>query len=554
MLVGLNIQDIVLIKRLNLDFGAGLAVMTGETGAGKSILLDSLGLALGNRADSGLLRHGSSQAMVTASFFVPNNHAVHKLLVEQGLDATDELLLRRTVNADGRSRAFINDQPVSASFLRQVGDVLVEIHGQHDDRGLLDARGHRDLLDVFADHDGLLANCAQSYRQWRESQKALNDALNMQEEAQRDEEYLRHAMEELDKLNPQPGEEAELAERRALMQQGEALSEGMSDTLEALSRDGGPDTQLRGAIRRLEKLNASSGLLDELLEALDRAAIEAEEAVFKLQKMHDGLDFDQNELEAIEARLFEIRALARKHSCPPDVLVELKSNLEARLEAIDGGADKIAALRKECSELRGVFEAAVGALTKSRETAATALSEAVNQELPPLKLDKARFKAVLEPLDKDHWQAEGGEKVAFEVSTNPGAPFGPIIKIASGGELSRFILALKVALADKSGARTMIFDEVDRGVGGATASAIGDRLARLAETAQLMVVTHSPQVAARGANHWRIQKSEQDDATVTTVVPLAIDDRREEIARMLSGAFVTDEARAAADSLLRGAA
>lgn len=555
MLVGLNIQDIVLIERLTLDFGAGLTVMTGETGAGKSILLDSLGLALGNRADSGLVRHGCAQGVVTAEFFAPENHPVHALLEEQGLGGETQILLRRTVNADGRSRAFINDQPVSAGLLRQVGDVLVEIHGQHDDRGLLDARGHRDLLDLFANHEDLRKLSAEGYAAWKSAQRALDDALRVQEEAQRDEEFLRHAMEELDKLNPQEGEEADLAERRALMQQGESLAEGLGETLEQLTRDSAPDVLLRGAIRRLEKLNApTGGALDELLATLDRAAIEAEEAVLKLQQVHNSLDFDQGELEAVEARLFEIRALSRKHGCPPDSLSEFKQELGAKLEAIDGGADKIAGLEKQCAAARESFEKAVAALSQSRTEAAQALSGAVNEELPPLKLEKARFKAVLEPLEKDQWQADGGEKVAFEVSTNPGAPFGPLIKIASGGELSRFILALKVALADRSGARTMIFDEVDRGVGGATASAIGDRLARLAESAQLMVVTHSPQVAARGADHWRIQKSDQGEVTVTTVVPLETQDRREEIARMLSGAFVTDEARAAADSLLRGAA
>ncbi|MGD8327535.1 MAG: AAA family ATPase, partial [Sphingomonadales bacterium] len=404
MLVGLNIQDIVLIERLTLDFGAGLTVMTGETGAGKSILLDSLGLALGNRADSGLVRHGCAQGIVTAEFFAPEGHPVHGILNEQGLSGDTQILLRRSVNADGRSRAFINDQPVSAGLLRQVGDVLVEIHGQHDDRGLLDARGHRDLLDLFADHEDLRTACSQTHTAWKAAQRAFDEALAVQEEAQRDEEFLRHAMDELDKLNPQEGEEAELAERRALMQQGESLAEGLDETLEQLTRDSAPDTLLRGAIRRLEKLNApTGGVLDDLLATLDRAAIEAEEAVLKLQRVHDSLDFDQGELEAVEARLFDIRALSRKHGCPPDSLSEFRQELGAKLEAIDGGADKIAGLQKQCVAARENFENSVVALSQSRAKAADALAEVVNEELPPLKLEKAKFQAVLEPLEKGQW-------------------------------------------------------------------------------------------------------------------------------------------------------
>lgn len=555
MLTSLTIQDIVLIERLHLDCGRGLTVMTGETGAGKSILLDSLGLALGNRADSALVRHGQDQGSVTAIFHLPKTHGVYEILKEQGLSADEDLFLRRVVTNDGRSRAFINDQPVSATLLRQVGEQLVEIHGQHDDRGLLDARGHRDLLDAYAGHDGLLAAVRDAYAALRDVQGALKKALSTQEEAKRDEDYLRHAMEELDKLNPQEGEEAELSERRALMQQGEAVAEGLNEVIQMLGVDGGPDAVLRGAIRRLEKLSARAGdLLEESLAALDRAAIEAGEALAKLEETQSQIDFDQSELERIEARLFDIRGLARKHSVLADDLPKLRADMAERLDAIDHGAERIEALEADVAAKRAAFERAVVALSKSREKYAATMGDAVNAELAPLKLEKARFKVVLEALQTEQWNGEGGERVAFEISTNPGAPFGPLIKIASGGELSRFILALKVVLADKSGARTMIFDEVDRGVGGATASAIGDRLARLAEAAQVLVVTHSPQVAARGQNHWRIEKHERTGATITHVAHLADGERREEIARMLSGAIITNEARAAADSLLIGTA
>lgn len=555
MLTSLTIQDVVLIQRLHLEFDAGLSVMTGETGAGKSILLDSLGLALGNRADSGLVRHGAPQAGVTAVFHVGEDHPAQSVLEDQGLPVSAEILLRRTINSDGRSRAFINDQPVSASLLRRIGDLLVEIHGQHDDRGLLDVRGHRELLDLFAGHQELLSDSASKYNQWREAKSALSQALEAQAEAQRDEDYLRHSVEELDKLNPLPDEEEQLAERRAFMQHGEALAEGLSEAVETLSRDGGPDAILRTAIRRLEKLHANTGeVLKDVLETLDRAAIEADEAVEKVVRTHATLDFDQTELDAIEARLFDIRGLARKHGCPPQFLPQLRSDLVLKLEAIDGGAEKIAGLEADLLKADQSFEKAVMKLRKSREQACKALGDAVNAELSPLRLEKAQFRVVLEPLDKEQWQLQGGERISFEISTNPGSAFGPLIKIASGGELSRFILALKVALADRSGARTMVFDEVDRGVGGATASAIGERLARLADNAQVMVVTHSPQVAARGLGHWRIEKADNSGATVTSVIALDIPERREEIARMLSGAQVTDEARAAADSLLRGAA
>ncbi|HSX53802.1 MAG TPA: DNA repair protein RecN [Sphingomonas sp.] len=553
MLTGLNIRDVVLIEALDLDFRAGLGVLTGETGAGKSILLDSLGLALGMRADSGLVRQGAAQAVVTASFELADPAPVAALLAENGLDFDpgEPLLIRRIVKADGGSRAFVNDSPASAALLRELGAFLVEIHGQHDDRGLLNPRGHRALLDTFGrlDTDAV----ADAHRAFRAADDELAAARAEQETAARDREWLEHAVAELTALAPEPGEEDQLAERRTAMQRGEKIAGELQAIADLLDGSDGALTRLRQAARILERIADDHPALTESLAALDRALIEGGTAQEKVDEAGEALAFDPRALEADEARLFELRGIARKHRVQPDDLAELTGTLAARLARIEGGEDTIHRLEAALAQAETAYTAASETLSAARTAAAARLDGAVATELAPLKLDAARFRTVVDPLPRDQWSASGRDRVEFEVSTNPGAPFAPLIKIASGGELSRFILALKVALAEEGGARTLIFDEIDRGVGGAVASAIGERLARLAGDAQLLVVTHSPQVAARGGQHLLIAKSH--DGLVTRTGVRALDDaaRREEIARMLSGAQITDEARAQADRLLETA-
>ncbi|MGV3458516.1 DNA repair protein RecN [Sphingomonas sp.] len=553
MLTALSIRDVVLIEALDLDFGAGLGVLTGETGAGKSILLDSLGLALGARADSGLVRQGAAQAVVTASFEPADPAPIATLLGESGLDhdPSEPLTIRRLVKADGGSRAYVNDQPASAGLLRELGALLVEIHGQHDDRGLLNPRGHRALLDSFARAD--TAAVATAHRALRDAEDALAAAHVEQESAARDREWLEHAVAELTKLAPEPGEEAVLAERRATMQRGEKIAGELQAIADLIDGSDGALTRLRQAARILERIAEDHPALTEALAALDRALVEAGTAQEGIDTAAEALAFDPAALEADEARLFELRGLARKHRVQPDDLAKLAETLATRLERIEGGEDLIARLTADLAAAETAYVAAAETLSATRTAAAARLDAAVAAELAPLKLDAARFRTTVEPLPRDQWSASGRDRVEFEVSTNPGAPFAPLIKIASGGELSRFILALKVALAEEGGARTLIFDEIDRGVGGAVASAIGERLARLSTGAQLLVVTHSPQVAARGAAHLLIAKSHDGTVTRTGVRQLSDDERREEIARMLSGAQVTDEARAQAGRLLEAA-
>jgi DNA repair protein RecN (Recombination protein N) len=553
MLTGLSIRDVVLIESLDLDFGPGLGVLTGETGAGKSILLDALGLALGARADSNLVRQGQAQAVVSVGFDVPRGHPVHALLGENGLEGEpgEPLVIRRIVRADGGSRALVNDQSVSVGLLRDLGALLVEIHGQHDDRGLLNPRGHRALLDAFGRIDGGAGERA--WRAWAEAEAAFVRARDEMETAARDREWLEHSVAELAKLAPEPGEEQSLAELRANMQKGTRLAEDIAAVGQLLDGSEGGLALLRQAARRLERIGGEHDKLGEALEALDRALIEASEAEDRLAAAAEALAFDPIRLEEAETRLFEIRALARKHRVEPDGLPALAEALAAKLAALDAGEQGLEALERRVAEARAAYEAEAARLTELRTAAAARLDEAVARELAPLKLDAAKFRTAVEPLAEAQWSGRGRDRIEFEVSTNPGAPFAPLTRIASGGELSRFILALKVALAEQGAARTMIFDEIDRGVGGAVASAVGDRLHRLAEGAQLLVVTHSPQVAARGRTHLLIEKSHAGLVTRTSVHLLDEARRREEIARMLSGAQVTDEARAQADRLLEAA-
>ncbi|MDF7773708.1 DNA repair protein RecN [Sphingomonas sp. AOB5] len=553
MLTALSIRDVVLIEALDLEFGEGLGVLTGETGAGKSILLDALGLALGGRGETGLVRQGAAQAVVTASFDLPATGAVAELMAENGLDfdASEPLIVRRIVKADGGSRAFVNDQPASAGLLRELGPYLVEIHGQHDDRGLLNPRGHRDLLDAFARTDA--AGVAAAHRAWREAVDALDAAQAEQETAERDRDWLEHAVAELRALAPEPGEEEQLAERRAMMQRGEKIATELQSIADLLEGSDGGLTKLRQAARILERVSGDHEALAEALAAIDRAINDGAEAQDRVDAAAEALAFDPAALENDEARLFELRGVARKHRVQPDDLAALAEELGGKLERLESGGAGIAKLERAVAESRTAYAAAAQALSEARTMAASRLDAAVETELKPLKLDAARFRTMVEPQGEAGWGPAGMDRVEFLVSTNPGAPFAPLIKIASGGELSRFILAMKVALAEEGGARTLIFDEIDRGVGGAVASAIGDRLARLAGTAQVLVVTHSPQVAARGAKHLLIAKSHDGTVTRTGVTPLDAGQRREEIARMLSGAEITDEARAQAERLLEPA-
>ncbi|HEY5723719.1 MAG TPA: DNA repair protein RecN [Allosphingosinicella sp.] len=553
MLTALSIRDVVLIESLDLEFGPGLGVLTGETGAGKSILLDALGLALGARADSGLVRRGQAQAVVSVSFDLPAGHPAAGILRDNGLEGEpgEPLVIRRIVRSDGGSRALVNDQAASVALLRDLGATLVEIHGQHDDRGLLNPRGHRALLDTFGAIDTSGTDTA--FSAWGEAGAALAEAREAIENAARDRDWLEHAVAELRGLAPRPGEEEELAALRSNMQKGARLADDIAAAGQLLEGSEGGLSLLRQAARRLERIAAEDERLGEALAALDRALAEAGEAEDRLGAAAEALNCDPARLEEAEARLFEIRAVARKHRVEPDALPSLSEELAARLDALEAGESGLAALERKVAERRAAYEEAAGRLSMLRTEAAARLDEAVAGELGPLRLDSTRFRTTVEPLAEAQYSGRGRDRVEFEVSTNPGAPFAPLTRIASGGELSRFILALKVALAEQGGATTMIFDEIDRGVGGAVASAVGERLHRLSESAQLLVVTHSPQVAARGNRHLLIEKSHDGLVTRTSVHWLDEEKRREEIARMLSGAQVTDEARAQASRLLEAA-
>ncbi len=555
MLAALSIRDIVLIEKLELSLDGGLCTLTGETGAGKSILLDALGLAIGARADAGLVRQGAEQGSVSAVFDLPGNHPARTVLADNGFEADGDIILRRVQTKDGRSRAFINDQPVSVGLLRQVGDMLVEVHGQHDERGLLDASGHRAMLDAFGGFEKQVADLRSLWNAASAAREALaaHEALLARAKAEQD--YLTHVVGELDELQPQPGEETTLAEERTLMMHSEKIAGDLAEAEEALSGDGGLDARLTVALRRLARAaEQAGGRLDAAIAALDRTLTEAAEARDQIAQAMRALEFDPARLEQAETRLFALRAAARKHNVQVDDLAALADKLRGELQEIEGGEARLEVLKKAAAEAETRYGAAARALSAERAHAAAKLDKEVMKELKPLKLDKASFRTNIEVLPESHGGPEGIDRVSFLVSTNPGAPFGPIIKIASGGELSRFVLALKVALASRGSAPTLIFDEVDSGVGGAVAEAVGLRLAELARAVQVIVVTHSPQVAARAQHHFRISKGGEAKAQkiATRVETLDAPARREEIARMLAGAMVTDEARAAADRLIGG--
>ena len=553
MLTRLAIRNVVLIEALDLSFAGGLGVLTGETGAGKSILLDSLGLVLGNRADSGLVRAGEDRAHVTACFeFAVLPPAIAALLADSGVEVEpgEPLLLKRQVRADGGSKAFVNDQNVGVALLRELAGHLVELHGQHDDRGLVNPRGHRLLLDRYARADA--AGVEAAWRHWQTAESALAEARAALDKAATDRDLLLSWLAELAALEPQEGEEDELAGARADMQKGERLSGDLADLQHLWSGSDSALAGLRGAARRLDRIAGEHPLLAEALAALDRAVIEAGEAEERLARAAEALTHDPATLDRIETRLFELRAAARKHGCTVDELPARMRGMRADLDAIEGGEAALDALEAAAREAGLEYRARAEALSAARAEAAVRLDRAVAGELAPLKLDAARFRTQVLRLPEDRWGPSGIDAVEFLIATNPGADFAPLNKIASGGELSRFILALKVALAEEGGAATVIFDEIDRGVGGAVASAIGERLARLADGGQLLAVTHSPQVAAKGARHYMIAKSSEGTVTRTSVALLDAEGRQEEIARMLSGAEVTAEARAQADRLLEG--
>ena len=553
MLTQLSIRNIVLIEALDLSFSGGLGVLTGETGAGKSILLDALGLVLGNRAETSLVRAGADQASVTASFEfsrLPDQMAFVLAEADIETEPGEPLILRRRIKADGGSKAFVNDQPVSVALLRELAPALVELHGQHDDRGLVNPRGHRALLDQFADSD--VSGVTSAWHSWRKASDRLTGARDAVDQAKEDQDLLIAYLAEITELEPQAGEEARLAGARSDMQKGEKLSGDLEELRQVWEGSSSPLASLRSAARKLDRIAPEHPLLAEALAALDRSVIEAGEAEDKLNQAAGALFHDPEALDIAETRLFELRALARKHRCEVDALPELMRSMRDQLDAIEGGEAELDSLEAAERETHQIYRARAEAMHANRVAAAMRLDEAVANELAPLKLDAARFKTAVSDLPEERWGPSGMDAVEFLIATNPGADFAPLGKIASGGELSRFILALKVALAEKGGAATIIFDEIDRGVGGAVASAIGDRLARLADGGQLLAVTHSPQVAARGGQHYMIAKSSEGTVTKTSVALLDDAGRKEEIARMLSGAEITEEARAQAKRLLEG--
>ncbi len=551
MLRRLSIRNIVLIDRLDLDLAPGLCVLTGETGAGKSILLDALGLALGARAEQGLLREGAEQGSVAAEFDLAADHPVRKALGKHGLETEEPLVLRRILGADGRSRAFIDDQPVSVGLLRETGARLVEIQGQRDQMGLLDGATHRVMLDAFGNHGVELGALAAAHDTWREANEAHRASAEALARAHEDDAFLRHALDELERLDPASGEADALTVDRQRLMHGEKLRDALERADKALSEGDGIEARLGTARRAVDDVRElAGGTLDETAAALERAAIEAAEAASRLAEAARSLDLDPARLEAVEDRLVKLRAAARKHNTDPDALAGLRDELAGRLAAIEHRDDELDAARKARDTSRRHYSEAAQTLSVRRQAAAETLGVAVMAELAPLKLADARFVALLVPLDEETPNRHGLEKIVFEVAMNPGTALSPLQRVISGGELSRLLLALKVVLAGADPVPTLIFDEVDQGVGGATAEAVGARLARLAGSVQVLVVTHSPQVAARGDSHVRVAKQTQDDGVVVVLDPLSTTKRREEIARMLAGTTVTDEARAAADRLI----
>jgi DNA repair protein RecN (Recombination protein N) len=551
MLAHLSIRDIVLIERLDIDFSAGLSVLTGETGAGKSILLDSLSLALGARGDASLVRHGASQGQVTAVFDVPRNHPARSILAENAIDDDGDIILRRVQAADGRTRVFVNDQPSSVALMRDVGRARVEIHGQHDDRALVDAAAHRELLDAFGGHVGDAQATSEAWQRWRGMEQELARHRAKVEAAGREADYLRAAVAELSKLDPQPGEETELAESRAVMMRAEKIATDIHEANEALTGSSAPSPMLASLMRRLQRKAADApGLLEDALKALDDALVALDAAQAGVERALRATEYDPKKLELTEERLFALRAAGRKHSVPVDDLARLRDTMAADLADLDAGEERLAHLEQQAAAARDIYDDLAARLSDKRKATAEVLARTVMAELPALKLERAEFIVEI-ASDAANRAGEGIDQIEFWVRTNPGTRPGPMMKVASGGELSRFLLALKVALADRGSAPTLVFDEIDTGVGGAVADAIGQRLARLSQRVQVLSVTHAPQVAARAHTHYLISKSGGADRVATGVAEMDRQARQEEIARMLAGATITEEARAAAERLLR---
>ncbi|RWM11650.1 MAG: DNA repair protein RecN [Mesorhizobium sp.] len=551
MLSRLSIRDIVLIEKLDIDFLPGLSVLTGETGAGKSILLDALSLALGTRGDASLVRHGAAQGQVIAVFDVPRNHPARALLADNEIEDDGDIILRRVQTADGRTRVFVNDQPSSVTLMRDVGRALVEIHGQHDERALVDPGAHRELLDSFGGHLGAVRGTSEAWRYWRNCEQELSRHRAKVEAAAREADYLRASVTELVKLDPQPGEETELAELRAQMMRAEKIASEIHDAQDVLSGPSSPLPQLASLLRRLQrKAGEVPGLLDDVVKSLDEAMISLDAAHSGVETALRATEYDPQRLEKAEERLFSLRAASRKHNVAVDDLAQLRDTMAADLADLDAGEERLHGLEKQAAAAREAYDISAAQLSSLRHAAAAGLTKAVMAELPALKLERAEF--IVEMVsDAESRMEEGIDQVEFWVRTNPGTRPGPMMKVASGGELSRFLLALKVALADRGSAPTLVFDEIDTGVGGAVADAIGQRLARLSKRVQVLSVTHAPQVAARAATHFLISKSGGKDRVATGIAEMDRAARQEEIARMLAGATITDEARAAAERLLR---
>ena len=554
MLTELSIRNIVLIDALKIDFTAGLSVLTGETGAGKSILLDSLSLALGARGDTSLVRQGTEQGQVTAVFDLPSSHPMRDTLDEDGLniDPGEPLILKRTQSSDGRTRAFINDQSVSAGLLQRIGRQLVEIHGQHDERALIEADTHRSLLDAFGRLDADVLHVGRLFGDWKMASSALSAHRAKMAEAGKEADYLKSASEELHLLAPEEGEETALAELRTSMMQAEKVAGDLNDAHEVLSGQNSPMPDIASLLRRLErKTEEVPGLLEETNENLGKALDHLAEAQSLIERAINISDFDNQKLEQTEERLFALRAASRKYNVPVENLAALAVEMADQLSEIDAGEARLKELEKAEIEAQDMYDRAAQSLSQAREAAAEQLTKAVMEELPALKLEKAAFIINLRS-DPEQRMETGIDSAEFWVRTNPETRAGPMMKVASGGELSRFLLALKVALADRGSAPTLVFDEIDTGVGGAVADAIGHRLARLSSQVQVLSVTHAPQVAARAGHHFLISKSTRDaDRMATSIVKIDMGSRQEELARMLSGAKVTDEARAAAAQLLK---
>lgn len=552
MLQSLSIRNVVLIDKLDLDFKSGLSVLTGETGAGKSILLDSLGLVLGNRAETSLIRQGEDKLSVTAQFSLQKQTpALRALLDEYEIEADDELLIKRSLTRDGKGKIFINDQPAGAKLLKEIGKYLVEVHGQFDNQGLLNPANHLDVLDAYGAYKPLVERTAAAFAAYKKARAARQEAEKNIARAKEDEENLRHWVDELEKMNPRPDEEDELGKKRQEMMNAEKIIDSLNYAYGALTERADVQGAIRSAQSAMDKANMLvDGRYQTIIDMLDQALIDISETVNELEEVSHNVSLNQNELENIEERLYALRGLARKHNVAVSDLPQTLADFRNRLSTIELGEEGIAALRKAEDTAKLDYVKAANELSSARQAAALQLDNKVMSELPPLKMEKARFVTVVEKTDESGWSEKGFNNVYFTVATNPNSPQGPLNKIASGGELARFMLALKVNLAQSSSVATMIFDEVDAGVGGATAQAVGERLARLARDVQVLVVTHSPQVAACGNNHFKVEKSTADNVTTTTVRELTKIEKSEEIARMLAGEVITDAARAAAKVLI----